>query len=224
MTDIFHEVQEDLRRDRLKALWDKYGSAIILAMATIVLVVGGWRAWQAYEASAAAKAGDRYEAAAKLAEDGKSDEARKAFAAIAAEGPAGYRTLARLREADETAKTDKAAAVKLYQAIVDDGAADASLRDAARIRGAYAAVDGASRDDVKRLAEPLAVADGAWSALAHEALGLAAFKAGAADDARRHFEAVVGDADAPGSSRQRADLMLAVLPPPAAKDPAKAAN
>ena len=96
MADIFQEVQEDLRRDRLKAIWDRYGTAIVVVAALIVAGVGGWRAYGSYQAQAAATAGDRYEAAAKLAEDGKSDEARKAFAAIVADGPAGYRAIARL--------------------------------------------------------------------------------------------------------------------------------
>lgn len=215
MADIFQEVQEDLRRDRLKALWDRYGTVVIVLAALIVLGVGGWRGYQYYEAQAAAKAGDRYLEATRLSADGKAEEARKAFAAIAADAPAGYQTLARLREADEAAKGDAAGALRLYQQVVADGATDPMLRDAARIRGAYVAVDAGTRDDVKRLVEPLATPDGAWSTLAREALGLAAFKAGDMADARRHFEAIVSDPTAPGTTRQRADLMLAVLPPPA---------
>lgn len=226
MADIFQEVQEDLRRDRLRAFWDRYGSAIVAVMVLVVIGVGGWRGWQYYENQQAQAAGDRYEAASKLADDGKSAEARAAFAAIATEAPAGYRTIAKLREADEAAKADKPAALKLYQAIANDSAADAQLRDAARVRGAYVAVDAGSREDVRALAESLAATDGPWSTLAREAIGLAAYKAGDMADARKQFEAVVADPEAPGSSRQRADLMLAVLPPaPApAKDAAKPTN
>ena len=222
MADIFREVEEDLRRDRLKAIWDRYGTLIVVVAAMIVLGVGGWRGWQYYEARASAAAGDGYMAAAKLAEDGKTEEARKAFAALAADAPAGYRTIARLREADEAVKADKAGALRLYRQIVDDAGADAMLKDAARIRGAYVAVDAGTRDDVKTLAEPLTRSETGWTALAREALGLAAFKAGDHDDARRQFEAIVSNPDAVGQVRQRADLMLAVLPPPAA--PAKPAH
>lgn len=225
MADIFQEVQEDLRRERLKAFWDRYGTAIVVVMLVVVVGVGGWRGWQYFENQKAAAAGDRYEAASQLAEQGKAAEARAAFAAIAADAPAGYRTISKLREADEAAKADKPAALKLYQAIANDGAADADLRSAARVRGAYVAVDAGTREDVKALAEPLAAADGAWSTLAREALGLAAYKAGDAAEARRQFESVVADPDAPGSSRQRADLMLAVLPAaPAPKDAPKDAS
>lgn len=216
MADIFQEVQDDLRRDRFKAFWDRFGTPIVVVAVIVVAVVGGWRGWQYYEAGQAAAAGDRYAAAARLAEEGKTAEARAAFAAIATDGPAGYRTLSRLREADEAAEGDKPAAFKLYQAIANDSSADAQLRDAARIRGAYLGVDAVSRDEVRALAEPLAAANGPWATLAREAIGLAAYKAGDMADARKQFEAVVADPEAPGSSRQRADLMLAVLPPSAA--------
>lgn len=224
MADIFQEVQEDLRRDRLKALWDRYGTAIVVVAALIVAGVGGWRGYQYYQSSASAAAGDRYEAAAALSESGKAEEARKAFAAIAAEGPSGYRALSKLREALEAAKSDKPAALALYKEIVADASADVSLRDAARIRGAYLAVDAGAREDVKALAEPLAAANGPWTALALEALGLAAFKAEDMAAARSHFEAIVSDSDAPGAARQRADLMLNVLPAPAPKEASKDAG
>lgn len=230
MTDIFHEIQDDLRRDRMKALWDRYGTVVVLVAALIVAVVGGWRGYEYWKASEAADAGDRYIAASRLSAEGKVEEAKAAFAALAADAPGGYETLSRLREADEVARGDKAAALKLYMAIVNDGSADEMLRNAARIRGAYTAVDGGSRDDVRKLAEPLAAPGGQWTPLAREALGLAAFKAGDFEDARRQFDAVVSDPDAPGGARQRADLMLSVLPaapPPAQKpagDAAKPAN
>ena len=111
MADIFQEVQEDLRRDRLKALWDRYGTLVVALMVVVVAVVGGWRGWQYYENQQAAAAGDKYEAASKLSADGKTAEARAAFAALSADAPAGYRTIAKLREADEAAKADKAAAL-----------------------------------------------------------------------------------------------------------------
>jgi hypothetical protein len=215
MTDIYHEVQEDLRRDRMKALWARYGGLLVTVLALTAAGVGGWRAYEYYQARAAAEAGDRYQAAAKLAADGKTDEARAAFAAIAADAPAGYKTLARLREAAAVVPAQPAEALKIYKTVIDDPAVDPLLRDVARVRGAYVAVDVAPVDEVRRLVETLAVDGGAWRHGAREALGLAAYKAGDPAEARRQFEAIVADADAPGSFRQRADLMLSVLPAPA---------
>lgn len=218
MTDIYSEIQDDLRRDRMKAIWDRYGVLLIAVAAAVVVAVGGWRGYLYVQDRAAATAGDRYQAASRLATDGKSDEARKAFAELATDGPAGYPQLARLREADEASKSDPAGSLKLYEQIIAGGA-DPMLQDAARIRAALIAIDNGTMQDVRRFADPL-IAGGPWSALARESIGLAAYKAGDMAEARKQFEAITADGDAPGSTRQRADLLLAVLPPEPAPAPA----
>jgi hypothetical protein len=43
MSDIFQEVEEDVRRERYEKLWKKYGNYII---ALAVLIVAGVAAWQ----------------------------------------------------------------------------------------------------------------------------------------------------------------------------------
>lgn len=221
MTDIFHEVQEEIRRERLQRVWTRYGWLIVAVATLVVLGIGAWRGYEYYSAHQAQAAGDRYQAAARLAAEGKDEEARAAFAALAADGPAGYRAVARLREAALLSESDPAAAIKAYEAIANDSGVNGLLRDAARVRAAYVAVDSASRDEVRRLVEPLAVDNGGWRHAAREALGLAAYKAGDVADARRQFEALMSDDDTPQGARQRAELMLAVMPPPAAADGAK---
>ncbi|WP_020185092.1 tetratricopeptide repeat protein [Methylopila sp. 73B] len=224
MTDIFHEVQDDLRRERMKALWDRFGWLVVSVAVLIVVGVGGWRGYEYYQGQQAQAAGDRYQAASRLAADGKTDEARAAFASLAAEGPKGYQALARLREADVATMKDPAGALKIYEGVANDGGVDSLLRDAARVRGAYIAVDHAAAADVRRLVEPLAVDASPWRHTARELIGLAAYKANDAVEARRQFEAIVADAEAPAGARQRADLMLAVLPPAPPAPAAKAAK
>lgn len=216
MTDIFHEVQEDLRRERLQKAWERYGWLVVLIAVLLVAGVGGWRGYEYYKARQAEAAGDRYQAATRLAAEGKADEARAAFAAIVAEGPAGYRDLARVRAAAEVAETNPAEALSLLKDVADDPSADPLLRDAARARAGYVAIDVAPRDEVRRLIEPLANDASPWRHAAREILGLAAYKAEDAAEARRQFEALVADPEAPPAARQRGDLMLAVLPAPAA--------
>jgi hypothetical protein len=99
VADIFHEVDEEVRREQLKKLWDRY-SIYLIALA--VLIVAGMAAWRGYEywvAKQAAAAGAEFEAAIALNEEGKRAEAEAAFAKVAAQAPAGYRVLARMRAA-----------------------------------------------------------------------------------------------------------------------------
>src|SRR5262249_62434193 len=97
VSDIFREVDEEVRRERLEQLWKRYGNYII-ALALVVLAgVGGWRGYIYWQERKAAEAGAAYEAASVLADEGKHQEAEQAFAKLATDGNAGYRALARFR-------------------------------------------------------------------------------------------------------------------------------
>src|SRR5215212_5130904 len=93
VADIFQEVDEEVRRERLKQLWERHSNLIVAIAVLIVVAVGGWRGYQWWEAKKAAEAGAVFESAARLAAEGKQLEAEEAFARIAAEGAGGYRTL-----------------------------------------------------------------------------------------------------------------------------------
>ena len=78
----------------------------------IVAGIGAWRGYEYWEAKKAAAAGAAFEVRADIERGGKYAEADAAFAKIAAEAPAGYRTLARFRAAAELAQIKPADAIK----------------------------------------------------------------------------------------------------------------
>ena len=106
MSELFDEVDEEVRREQLKKLWDKYSLYFIALMVLVVAAVGGWRGYQYLEAKKAAEAGATFEKAVELSEQGKHAEAETAFTDLAAKAPSGYRTLAGLRAAAEAASRD----------------------------------------------------------------------------------------------------------------------
>ena len=68
MSELFDEVDEEVRRDQLKRLWEKYSLFIIAAAILIVAGVGGWRGYQYLEAKKAAEAGALFDRAVELSE------------------------------------------------------------------------------------------------------------------------------------------------------------
>jgi hypothetical protein len=212
VSDIFQEVDEEVRRERLQQIWTRYGNLIIVGCVLIVAAVAGWRAWQWYEAKQAAEASIAFEAAAKLAQDGKHAEASAAFAKLAGDvSIPAYRSLSRLREAEEQATTDPKAAVAAYDSIAADGSTTTLFREAAGVRAGLLLVDTAPYAEVARRLEPLARPDGAFRHTARELLALSAWRAGDATAARRWAEAAAGDAAAPAALKARMDILLALL-------------
>ena len=229
MSDIFHEIDEDIRRERLGRLWKRLGPYVIALAVLIVVGVGGWRAWEYYSKQQAIETGERYEAALALAADGKHAEAEAALQALAKDAPAGYALLSRFRAASETAQRDPAAGVAAFEVISDDASVPAVLRDLARIRAAFLLVDTGSQADVVSRVEQLAAPGNSWRHAAREALALAAWKAGNVAETRRWAQELIADAEAPGGTRARGQLLLDLAagaeapPPPAPVENAPAA-
>jgi hypothetical protein len=114
---LFREVHEELRRERLEKLWDRYGIYIVLAAALLVLGVAGYQYTQSRNLAAARAAGASYEEALRLAAEGKAEEAAKVFSALVESGPQGYATLARLQLAGAAVEAGRTAdAVAIYDA------------------------------------------------------------------------------------------------------------
>ena len=159
----------------------------------------------------AAEAGARFEAALTLAEQGKQQEAEAALSGIAAEGTAGYRTLARLREAGAVAQRDKKAAVAVYDAITADSGAGQKLQDLAAVRAGFILVDSAGPDEMQRRLEPLTGAQRTFRHSARELLALSAWRAGDAKATRRWSDLIVSDAETPVNMRARVEALLALM-------------
>jgi hypothetical protein len=209
---FLREVNEEIRRERLTKLWERFGTFII---AGVVLLIGGVAAYKWNEArqiAAEQRTGARFEAASRLAAERKTDEAMAAFAAIAKDGPAGYGALARMRIAGEHAKAGRTAdALSAYEALSGDSAADELLRDFAALQAAMLRLDQADWTEMKNRLTPLVGDQRPWRAQAREVLGLAALKAGQTDEATKLFEQILGDRATTGGLSRRAQEMLAVL-------------
>ena len=210
MTDIFQEVDEEVRREQLKKLWERYGGYVIAACIVVVIGVGAWRGYEWWQAKQAAQSGAAFEQAVTLAEQGKHQDAATAFAKLAADGTAGYRVLARLREAAELAATDRKAAVAGYDAIAADNRVGQTIQDLAAVRAGFLLVDSAPYAEVLQRLEPAAAADRPFRHSARELLALSAWKAGDMAAARRWTETIISDPQTPAGPRRRAE-MLGVL-------------
>ncbi len=222
MTDIFREVDEDIRQDRLKSLWDKFGIYVLGICIGIVFAVGGLKWWQYYQNSVAEEAGTQYLAAIDLIQNGKASEASQILAKIAEDAPNGYSILARFQNAATLASSgDKQTAVSEYVRLSKDGSLSSLLQGLANVRAAILLIDTGSRQDVEARVAKLNTRDGPWRNSARELLGLAAYKAGDVAAADALYNEIAGDPAASASIRQRAQLMLSLLAPerkPTSKD------
>jgi hypothetical protein len=222
LTDLFREIEEDLRRDQVKQLWEKYGIYVVGLAVAIVLAAAVIVGWRAYERSRNEAASAGYDAIVAAAASQKPEETAKAFADFAATAPGGYATLAKLRQAAALLEAnDRKGAVAVYDAIANGSGGTSIMRDMARVKAGLLLADTISYDEMKSRMAAVSDADNPWRANAHELVGLAAWKAGKYAEAETEFDAIVNDAQASPGLRDRAHVMQALLaphlPPPAEK-------
>ena len=213
MSELFDEVDEEVRREQLKKLWDRYSIYIIAGALLIIAAVGAWRGYQYLEAQKAAEAGAAFDAAIDLSEQGKHADAEAAFDKLATTAPSGYRMLARLRAAGELATHDPKAGAKLYDEIAADRSVSTELQDLARIRAAALLLDTETYPNMLQRLEAAAKPDATFRHNARELLALSAWRANDTTAARQWLDMIANDGETPSAMRQRAEALQALLPP-----------
>ncbi len=212
MSDIFQEVDEDVRRDKAAEFWKKYQNVVIAAAILIVLASAAFRYWRYEQEKAAQEAGDTLRAAIAAVNSGKASEGFGGLGKIGADGPAGYRILAQMTEAGAKAATDPAAAISAYQAIAANGSVDPLFRDAAKLRAALLQINASGEEAAGTAAlTSLATAAGPYRNLARLTLGALAIGRGDTDEAGKTLEDVLADPDVSRTDRELAEHWLAVV-------------
>lgn len=213
MSEFFDEVDEEVRREQLKKLWDKYSIYIIALALLIIAAVGGWRGYQYVEQKNAAKAGAAFNRAVELSEQGKHEQAEKAFADLVTKAPYGYRLLSRFRAAAEVATRDPKAAAKMFDDLAADSSIGAEQQELARIRAGSILVDTATYAEMKQRLEADTAPNATFRHTARELMALSAVRANDSTAARQWLDMISGDAETPPSVRSRAEALQALLPP-----------
>jgi len=211
VADIFEEVDEELKQDNFKKLWDRYGRYLV---AVVVLVVAGTAAnvgWREYRDSRQLGYSERFIAAIGQSQEGKNAEAAAALALLADDASGGYAMLARFREAGlRRANGETDAAIDIYGALAADSSIDPLYQDLAVL---YAVMMEAESGDPKVLSArltPIAEA-GPWRHTAGEYLGLLAARQGEFAAAKQRFQSIADDLEAPQGARARAAELLRTL-------------
>jgi hypothetical protein len=210
VTDIFQEVEEDVRRERFEKLWKQYGDYIIAGIAAVVIGVAGYKLWTRYEEQQRFNASKTFVAAQEAADSGNTTAATAMFGKLAQSGPGGYATVARLAEANTLLMSGKRAdAITIYKSIAQKDSTP--LGNAARVRAAWAEADTAPRSELETLLAPLTSPTSEWRFMAREVLAYSDYHNGALAQAQKEYQALADDKAGAQGLRDRAHAMATFL-------------
>mgnify|MGYP001092727464 FL=1 len=209
--NIFREIDEELRSDRMRALWRRFAPFVIGGAIAIVALVAVNEGWTWYTKSQSSQASQELYAALDAAERGDLAAAQTQLDQVIADGSGGYPVLAEFRKAALLAEQgDIPAAVAAYDALANNQS-NARLRELALLLAGNLLVDNGSLADVEARIGTLATDDSQFRRVAREILGLAQYKAGDFAAAEANFQAVLDDPMATSALRSRMAYYMAQM-------------
>jgi len=219
VVDIFDEVSDDLRGERTLRLLQRFGGLIIAAALLVVLGVAAQQGYLWHQTRQDNQAATQYLQITQAIDaqgDTASNDQRIADArqltGFAANAPAGYRTLSRLRAAGLYAAAGQLPqAATLWNAVSADTSADILLRNLADLMWAQQELGTAPNADIAARLQPLTGSQNPFHGLAQETQALLYVREGKIDQAKALFSQIASDPGAPDGVRNRADGLLAKL-------------
>lgn len=204
MSDIFREVDEDLRRDRAEHLFKKYGGAMIAGVVLIVAATGGysfWRHWQAQKKEEQTAA-----LVTAIAQSAQGPEKGvEALAAFAGSANPSLAAIAQFNAAALMIRQGKPAeAATVYDGIAANGSVPAEYRDLATLLAVMQRTDGGDPAQLTAKLQPLTADASPWRFTARELTAVLAVRAGDTEKARTLFKQLADDQQAPSGVRSRA--------------------
>lgn len=217
MTDLFEEVEEQLRSDRYKQFARKALPWMLgIAAAALIATLGYW-GYDSYRTKQVAAASEQYAAAVDAMASGDRAKAQQLWTDVSKTQAKAYKSLSLMHLGAFAVEANKPAdAVKLF----DEAAAaapDPVIGDAARLKSAFALLDTASLKDLEGRLKPLMEDGRPYRVQAREALAFAKLNAGDLAGARGDFVLISQSLDAQQGAQARAQAAIGLIDSGSAK-------
>ena len=204
MSDIFREVDEDLRRDRMERLYKRYGGVVLAAALAIVAGTGAYTAWRSWQQSQHQQ--ETAALAAALSQSGQgAEKGVEALASFAAKADPGMAGLAQLNAAALLTREGKTAeAIAVYDKLAANGSVGPVYRELASLLSVMHQLGSGDPAQLQARLQPLMGETSPWRFSAREMSAVLAARAGDKDKARTLFQQLADDSQAPAGVRSRA--------------------
>lgn len=208
MVDVFEQVEEELRSEKVKRLAKTW--LPVFGVVLVVALIGalGWWGWDSFNTNKAGKGAEAYDRGMEALRADKPMDARAAFEEAVKEGNGAYKVMALQQQAGLAVSANKFPdAVRLFDEAAK-ASSDPLLSDPPALKAAFLIMDTAPLADIEARLTPLAEDDRPLHAFAQEALALARLQHGKTKEAREAFVLLQLGQDVPDSVRQRAQIAV----------------
>jgi hypothetical protein len=210
--DLIREINEDISRERFKAIWKKYGKIISNVVIGVLVVVAAYVGWQRYTQHNQEKDGLQFSQAMELVKTESFPGAVDKLSALVKDGSKGYALLSRFELAEIKLKQkENNAALAIYDEIIADNKNERIFRDLAKLYKVYFTFESSDVKDVMLQLGDLLKENNAWRYSALELAALASQKSGDVAKSVEYLKMIIDGESAPSGIKKRANEMLTIF-------------
>lgn len=210
---FIQEVNEELKNERMKNIWEKYGLYIVLFVVAILTATVSFETIRNWNIRRHQNLSDRYAVALALQNQGKNEQSILALESIEKDAPKSiYADTAQIQIANiwfEQNKVDEGIAV--LEKYLSQKNANSQLQKVAAIKLASYKLDKAPAEEIETLLSPLAAENGNWTGIAQEMLAMLAIREKNMAKAQDLYTQIVNNPNTPDRLKSRAQDMLLIL-------------
>ena len=208
MSDIFQEIDEDLRQDKAARLWKAYGKYLIALAIFIILAIASYRFIEHKNEKNREQTSELYELASETGRSGDKKAAIELLSDEMFDENIGYSIISKLKKAAlAKSNNDLEGTEIVLKEIITNEDIPLYLRDLARLK-----LFASERDINIPQLDTLIEEEGPWKFLALELKGGIQLEHGNLKEARSIFKELTDDANTPNNLRRRASEILKALP------------
>ena len=211
MSNLFNEIDDDLRQDRIKSIWASYKNLIFAAVMVISFVLVGSESYQYLAKTKTEKSGLLFSQIIESIADDNPEQTSNFIDELLESGSSDYKTYALLLQSDNLISQDKLADAKETYIDLIKKAENSLVRDIAKLKLSYLNVDSSSFDDIEEELSIILEDDNPLSLFAYEVLALSAYKHGLYESGTDYLNIIVTNEKTTTGMFERAQMMLRVI-------------
>ncbi|MBP5399913.1 MAG: tetratricopeptide repeat protein [Alphaproteobacteria bacterium] len=210
---FLREVEEDLKNESLKKLWDKYGLFVVIFVAAVLTLAVSYESIKSWYVRRAENWANAYSVALTLQNQGKYQESIDALNMIISKNFGAYAPLAKMQQVNvllDSGKQDLA--LNKLNELIADKKYPSQLRDVAIIKLASFKQDEAPRDELEKILSPItSQPDNSWYATAQYMLAAVSLRDGNKEEAKDIYDGLLKNNNVSEEFKSKIKDILSVL-------------
>lgn len=209
---FIREIDEELKNEKLKKIWDKYGLFIILFVIIVISAAVSVETFKSWNEKRNQEFSNTYAYALNLQNQGRYAEAMEILERLTKAKKGIYSDVAEIQMSNVLLEQGKVEpAIAILEKVSNEEDFNPQMKDIATIKLASFKLDYAPSEEIEKMLTPFVTSNGTWANIAKEMLAMLAVRDGNFEKAKTMYQEISVAENTSETLKARAQDMLNVI-------------